>query len=65
MAKGKGTASKVSPAMGVEDKRWQARMDADTLRAAGEIIGNRARISAAKAELNKGLTAISKLSKGK
>ena len=46
----------------MEDKKWMARSDAETLRKAGEIMGDRSRAKAAQAELRKDLAAVERVS---
>ena len=46
------------PAM---DQSWRARDDADTLRRAGEIMGDKGRVKAAKGELLKSVAAIQRV----
>lgn len=43
------------------DRQWQARNDADTLRRAGEIMGDRGRVRAAQMELKRDLAAVSRV----
>jgi hypothetical protein len=59
-------ASRKSPAtpMSVDEKRWRARSDADTLAAAEEIKADRARITAAKAYAGKEAQRYEKVAKG-
>lgn len=46
--------------MDMDDKEWQARRDADSLKEAEKIRGDRARLKAAKTELKKDLKAAAK-----
>jgi hypothetical protein len=49
------------PAVAMEDQSWRARSDADTLRSAGEIMGDKARMAAAKSHMQQGMKAMEKV----
>lgn len=60
----KRTSNKQSLGMAVpaENDSWRARDDAETLRRAGEIMGDRGRVKAAQSELRKNMAAIERIS---
>ncbi len=49
----------------VEDRKWRAKCDAETLRQAEEIRRDAARVRAAKSHLRQELTAVAKVLKSK
>lgn len=47
------------------DREWRARDDADTLRRAGEILGDSSRLKAAQSEVRKTATALERVAGGR
>ena len=56
----KTTGVPCGPSPAMEDA-WRARDDAETLRRAGEIMGDKGRVKAATNELNKSMSAIKRV----
>lgn len=61
MAKRKTSTKSNEAAMPMVDRDWRARDDAETLRRAGEIMGDRSRVKAAQSELRKSMAAIERV----
>lgn len=61
MAKRKSTSKSEVNAAPMIDRDWRARDDAETLRRAGEIMGDRGRVKAAQSELRKSMAAIERV----